>query len=105
MCPGSRVSRSLGALTRSCPPEPVDRVVDEVGRLEKRRRPLSVREGGRPMGRPPRSRRTCIPAAREERPGGQTRFVTRALASHHARWSRYQSTVCASAAPKARRGR
>ncbi|QKW65457.1 LysR family transcriptional regulator [Streptomyces sp. NA03103] len=34
-----------------------------------------------------------------------TGFATRASASHHARWSRYQSTVCVSADAKARRGR
>ncbi|MFZ4250447.1 IS4 family transposase [Streptomyces griseoincarnatus] len=40
----SRLERlGLGVLTRSCPPELVDRVVDEAGRLEKRRRLLSAR--------------------------------------------------------------
>lgn len=40
----SRLERlGLGVLTRSCPPELVDRVVVEVGRSEKRRRLLSAR--------------------------------------------------------------
>ncbi|MGH1554661.1 transposase domain-containing protein [Streptomyces sp. L7] len=40
----SRLERlGLGALTRSCPPELVDRVVNEAGRSEKRRCLLSAR--------------------------------------------------------------
>ncbi|MEU9244562.1 transposase domain-containing protein [Streptomyces sp. NPDC048385] len=40
----SRLERlGLGVLTRSCPPELVDRVVDGAGRSEKRRRLLSAR--------------------------------------------------------------
>lgn len=40
----SRLERlGLGVLTRSCPPELVDRVVSEAGRSEKRRRLLSAR--------------------------------------------------------------
>ncbi|WP_308368072.1 transposase domain-containing protein [Streptomyces sp. ISL-36] len=40
----SRLERlGLGVLTRSCPPELVDRVVGDAGRSEKRRRLLSAR--------------------------------------------------------------
>ncbi|GAA3597814.1 transposase domain-containing protein [Streptomyces osmaniensis] len=40
----SRLERlGLGVLTRSCPTELVDRLVDEAGRLEMRRRLLSAR--------------------------------------------------------------
>ncbi|MEV7253875.1 transposase domain-containing protein [Streptomyces cyaneofuscatus] len=44
----SRLERlGLGILTRSCPPELVDRVVAEAGCGEKRRRLLSARTSGR----------------------------------------------------------
>ncbi|WP_406726728.1 transposase domain-containing protein [Streptomyces sp. GD-15H] len=40
----SRLERlGSGILTRSCPPELVDQVVDEAGRSEERRRLLSAR--------------------------------------------------------------